>query len=463
MKTEPADFIEKEKQKTSIEKSLTEGVPWKVILRYSIPMFLGNILLQVYNVVDTIIAGNLIGKNALAAVGSSGAVMFLMASFYIGIGMGATIIISQYYGAKDFKNMRKVIDTFMIFAYVFSFVFMVSGYFITNPVLRFMNIPSEIFLDAKKYLTIIFVFSIGLFGYNTTVAVLQGVGDSKTPLYFLAVTSVLNIILDIAFVKYIPLGVQGLALATVISNIVSFILCVVYVNIWHKDIGFHLIHAHFHFSVLLKIFKVGIPSSIQQMIVALSIFLIQGAINSFGTTVMAGVNAAAKVENIVFVPAVNFGNALSVYVGQNVGANNYKRVQDGVVSTVVMTAVASIAISLIAFFFGENLIMLFNREAAVVAAGTYYLKVISPFYIALALVFTLLGAIRGSGNTFTPMLISAATQLVIRLPLVYLFLHFLKTELAIWLAMPTSWISGFIIALIYYKSGNWKKYSLVKK
>lgn len=437
---------------------LLTSTPWKAILRFSIPIFFGSVLQQTFNIVDAVIAGNMIGKHALAAVSACGAVMFLLSSLFMGIGIGATSIISQYFGAKDEVNLRKSIDTFMICVYVASLVFLIFGYFLSDILLKILNTPDDIFNHAKAYLMVIFFGGIGLFGYTAAASILQGVGDSKTPLKFLILAGILNTFLNIIFVKTTNLQVAGLALATAIAYFLSFIACVIYINKYHSFIALHLRHAHLSFWHLKKIIKIGIPSGVQQMSVSLGYLVIQSLINSFGSTVMAGVGSAEKLEQIVLAPVTSLTAALSVYIGQNIGAGNMNRVNKGLSNTIIMVIILSVVLSFLTISTAPYTLHLFNKDPEVIKEGVHYLNVVGPFYVVLGLSFTLLGVMRGASATFIPMVFGIIAQLVIRAPIAYLLVHIFKSTTGIWLAIPTSWVFSVITLFIYYFTGKWRNH-----
>lgn len=437
---------------------LTTGTPWKKILAFIIPLFLGNLVQQFYNTVDAAVAGRFIGEYALAAVGANAPIMQIAIAFFFGISMGANVLVSQNYGARNYNELRSVIDSFMIFIYVASIFLTIVGLIFAENLYILINTPEEILPFASSYLRIILVGLIAQFGYNGVSAVLRGIGDTKTPLMFLVISSVLNIALDILFVTAFKLGVNGLALATIISQIVSFIFSIIYLNRRHPIIGIHFRNAQFQMNKVKDIARIGIPSGFQSMVFGLSMFAVQSLVNSFGVTVMAGYNAAMRIDNIALLPAQNFGMTMSPFIGQNIGANKWKRLEIGVFSALIMVSIVSVVISALLVIFSKYLFLLFTEDPNVIAVGREYIFTAAPFYIAAGYFFTLASGIRGSGATFTPMLISVAGQVFIRVPLAYLFVYIFKSPFGIWLAIPMSWVSGSILIRMYYKSGRWKKH-----
>lgn len=448
---------------SNLKNDLTHGTPWKKIMRFALPLFMGNIIQQLYNTVDAAVAGHFIGSHALAAVGSNMPIMQMAIALFFGITMGASILISQNYGAKNYSELRHVVDTFMIFVYIASLIFTFFGLLASKTIHAFLKTPLEILPYSLSYLNIILVGMIALFGYNAVSAALRGTGDTKTPLLLLIVASILNVILDIVFVTVFNMGVEGLAWATVLAQAFSFIFGIIFINIKHPVISIHFRNAKFRLNVLKNILVIGLPSGIQGSFISLGMFVIQSLVNSFGYINMAGYNAAMRIEMFAILPAQNFGMSMATFMGQNVGAGKWDRVRTGVNSTILMTLVTCTSISAIIFFFSDYLLMLFTKDAEVIAAGSRYLTIVSPFYMVAGYLFTMMSGIRGSGATFMPMLIAAFGQVFLRIPLAYFFVNMLKTPDGIWIAVPISWISGSILSSIYYKSGKWKKYVRVKQ
>lgn len=451
------------KSDTLLKNDLTEGTPWKKILRFVTTLFLGNIIQQLYSTVDAIVAGKFIGTEALAAVGSNMPILQVSIALFFGIAMGASILISQNFGAKNSAELRHVIDTFMIFVYITSLFFTGLGLVFAKTLHLFLQTPENILKHSLSYLYILLFGMIALFGYNAVSAALRGVGDTKTPLILLIISSILNIFLDLLFVITFNMNVEGLALATIISQAVSFIFGIIYINKKHTIIGIHFRSSKFRLRVLKDIVKIGLPSGIQASFLALGAFAIQSLVNSFGFVVIAGVNAAARVEIFAVLIAQNFGMTLATFIGQNVGANKWDRVEIGVRSSLIMASLLSAIASIIILIFSKPILSLFTDDAKVIEVGTRYLLIVAPFYVVTGYLFTLIGGIRGAGATFVPMLIGAFGQVFLRIPLAYLFTYLLKTPDGIYMAIPLSWISGTILGTIYYKSGKWKNHVRVKQ
>lgn len=442
---------------------LTDGTPWKKMLRFAVPLFLGNIIQQLYNTVDAAVAGRFIGPHALAAVGSNMPIIQIAIALFFGISMGANVLISQNFGAKNNNELRRIVDTFMIFVYVSSLCFTFFGLLAARSLHKLLSTPLEILPHSISYLNIILIGIIAMFGYNAVSATLRGVGDTKTPLLFLIISSVLNVILDILFVTVFNFGVKGLALATVFSQALSFIFGVFYINKKHPIIGIHFRHAKFKFRILKDLVIIGFPSGMQGTFIAAGMFVIQSLVNSFGYIVMAGYNAAMRIEMIATLPAQNFGLTLATFVGQNIGAGKWDRVKTGFNSALLMSSTVCLTISIALLIFAKYALMIFTKDTEVIKAGVQYLTVVSPFYVVVGYLFALLNGVRGSGATFMPMLISLVGQVVFRIPLAYLFVYLFKSPIGVWFAIPVSWVSGAILGTIYYRSGKWKNHVRIKK
>ena len=447
---------------SNVKNDLTHGTPWKKIIRFALPLFLGNIIQQLYNTVDAAVAGHFIGSHALAAVGSNMTIMQMAVAIFFGITMGANILISQNYGAKNYNALKNIVDTFMIFVYIASLLFTVFGFLVASTIHAFLKTPLEILEYSLSYLNIMLLGMLPMFGYNAVSAALRGIGDTKTPLLLLIVASIINVVLDIVFVTVFNMGVGGLALATVLAQTFSFIFGIIFINIKHPIVSIHFRSAKFKFSVLKDLLVIGLPTGIQMSFISVGMFVIQSLVNSFGYITMAGYNAAMRIEMFAILPAQNFGMAMATFMGQNVGAQKWDRVRVGVNSALIMSLIVCTFVATTIFFLSDELLMLITKDEEVIKTGARYLKIVSPFYLIATYLFTMASGIRGSGATFIPMLIAAVGQVFLRIPLAYFLVSILKTPDGIWIAVPISWISGSILTHIYYKSGKWKKHIRVK-
>jgi len=320
---------------------LTIGNEYKVILKFSIPILIGNLFQQLYNIIDSIIVGNFLGKNDLAAVGFSFNITLLLLALSMGITMGTSIIISQYYGAKDMHSIKKAIDTSYVFSFILSIIVTVLGICFSESILIFFKVPSEVLPLAKVFLNTILIGTVCSFGYNTITNVLRGLGDSKTSVYFLIISAILNIILDIVFVILLKMGIQGAALGTVISQTFAFIGTYTYMNRIYPQCRFNIKHIEFDNKILKLSLKIGIPSVMQQLFISIGFLTVQVLINSFGASAMAAYTVASKIDSFAEIPTINLGKALSNFVAQNIGANLHNRVNKGYSASLIMGTVIS--------------------------------------------------------------------------------------------------------------------------
>jgi len=442
-------------------KDLTTGKEGKLIFNFAAPMLLGNIFQQLFSVVDSIVVGKFVGKEALAAVGASFPVIFIMVSMIIGLVMGTTVIISQYFGAKDYVRVKRAIDTMYIYCAVAGVIATVIGVLIAEPLLRMLGLPEEIMPLAVQYLRIYLSGMVIFFGYNGTSAVLRGLGDSKTPLYFLIVATVANIILVLLFVGVFKWGVAGAAYATLIANAIAFGLAIYWLNKTHKLIRIAITGLHFDREIFRKSINIGLPTGIQQTLVAMGALALMGIVNKFGTNVIAGYSVASRLDSLAMVPAMSFSQALSTFVGQNIGANKPDRIKAGLIATVRMSGIVTIVTTIFIILAGHILMSLFTNDEEVIRIGDQYLTIVSSFYIMFTLMFIYTGVMRGAGDTLIPMFFSLLSLWIIRIPMAW-YLSGKIGERGIWWAIPAGWFIGLALSYFYYKSGRWKKKSVVK-
>ncbi len=442
-------------------KDLTTGKESKLILQFATPMLLGNVFQQMYNIVDSIIIGNYIGKEALAAVGASFPIIFTLISLVIGFATGATIIIAQYFGAKQIEKVKRTIGTLYIFLFFASIVLSILGIVFSGDIFKLIQLPEDVFPYAKLYLNIYLSGLIFFFGFNGTAAILRGLGDSKTPLYFLIFATLTNIVFDLLFVIVFKWGVAGVAIATVISQGGAFITAILYLNKTHKVVNLSISKLHFDKTIFNQSIRIGLPSGLQQTIVSLGLLAIVWIVNLFGTNVIAAYSIAMRIDSLAAMPAMNFAAALSTFVGQNLGANKPQRVKAGLLATLKMGAIVSISISLIAVLFANDLMGIFTQDSDVIAIGAEYLIIVSSFYILFSTLFVINGVMRGAGDTLIPMFITLFALWIVRIPLAY-YLSLEFGETGIWWSTPIGWFTGMVLGIAYYMSGRWKKKAVVK-
>ena len=438
-------------------RDLTQGGEAGVIIRFAAPMLIGNVFQQLYTMVDSVIVGRGVGKEALAAVGASFPVLFFMISLVMGITMGASIMLSQFFGARDQVRLKKTIDTSLIFLLYACLVITVLGLLLSGPILRALRTPVAVFPLARQYLQIMFAGMVFLFGYNAVGAILRGLGDSKNPLYFLMIATAINIVLDLLFVLVFHWGVAGAAWATVIAQGVSFLIGLRYMQ--------RSPHEHLHLSprkmrfdreIFRTILRIGLPSGVQQSLVSLGFVALTRIVNPFGTNVIAGYTAASRLDSFAAMPAMNLSMAVSTFVGQNLGAGKPERVRKGYQYTLLISAAISLSLTIALVFFKRQLIGLFAADPEVVAVGAGYLVIVSSFYLVFSSMFVTGGVIRGAGDTLTAMIITLLALWVVRIP-VSAFLSSRMGSTGIWWGIPAGWVVGFSANLIYYASGRWKR------
>jgi len=440
---------------------LTNGKEGKLIFQFAAPMLLGNVFQQLFSVVDSIVVGKFVGKEALAAVGASFPVIFIMVSMIIGLVMGTTVVISQYFGAKDFVKVKRAIDTMYIYCTIAGIIATITGLIISEPLLRLLGLPEEIMPQAVQYLRIYLSGIVIFFGFNGTSAVLRGLGDSKTPLYFLIIATVANIILVLLFVAVFKWGVAGAAYATLISNGLAFGLAIIWLNKNHKFIRIAIKGLHFDRETFRQSVGIGLPTGIQQTLVAMGALALMSIVNKFGTNVIAGFSVASRLDSLAMIPAMSFSQALSTFVGQNIGANKPERIRAGLISTIKMSGVVTIVTTIFIVFTGHILMSLFTNDTEVIRIGDQYLIIVSSFYIMFTLMFIYNGVMRGAGDTLIPMFFSILSLWIIRIPMAW-FLSGKIGATGIWWAIPAGWLIGLILSFSYYRSGRWKKKSVVK-
>lgn len=442
-------------------RNLTEGKEGKLILNFALPMLAGNVFQQMYNIVDSIIIGKVLGKEALAAVGANFPLIFALISFVVGIAIGATVIISQYFGAKQMDRVKRTIDTLYIFMFFASILITAVGMLTSKYIFQLISLPDDVIPLAVDYFNVYATGFIFFFGFQGTSAVLRGLGDSKTPLYFLIISTLTNIGLDLFFVIGLGWGVKGVALATVIAQAGAFFTIVWYLNRFHTFLDFSPLKMRFDKEIFKKSLKIGLPTGFQQTFVSLGFLALYRIVNMFGTPTIAAYTIAMRIDMFAAMPAMNFSAALSTFVGQNIGANKFERIGRGLNSTLGMTSIISVTVTMLAMFFAEPLMYLFTNDAEVVAVGRQYIYVVSGFYIVFSTMFIINGVLRGAGDTFFPMIITILSLWVIRIPASY-FLSLKIGTLGIWWGIPVAWVFGVIASYIYYKTGRWKLKAVVK-
>ncbi|WP_061995830.1 MATE family efflux transporter [Clostridium sp. ATCC 25772] len=442
-------------------KDLTEGHEGKQIFTFALPMLIGSLFQQLYNTADSIIVGRFIGKDAMAAVSGANPIMFLLTSLLMGVTLGFSILVSQYYGSKNMKKIKRTIDTTYIFIFITSIIITIIGIIFSEPILKIMNTPDVIMNQSKEYLIIIFSGTIFSAGYNSVSAILRGLGDSTNPLIFLIISTILNIVLDIVFILNFNMGVNGVALATIIAQGISFIFSIIYLNKKHEVLKIRFKGLKYDKDIFKKGLRLGIPSAIQQMLFSFGNIALQSLVNGYGTSAMAAFGAGTKVETFISIPVMNLGAAVSTFVAQNMGAGKLDRIKKGVKSSLFMAASLSIVVLVIFLMFNKELIGLFNTDKEVVDIGSRYLMTVGPFFIAISTSFMLTSAIRGAGDSMFSLISSIISLWAVRIPASYIFSKYLGVN-GIWVGIPVGWIVGWFVTFWYYRKGMWQKKDIIK-
>ena len=436
-------------------KNLTEGNSGSLIFKFAIPMLIGNVFQQLYNVVDSIIVGRYIGKQALAAVGASFPLIFMMISFVVGVAMGTTIIVSQYFGARDIKMVKRSIETLYVFLFFASIIVTILGISLSGPIFRLINLPEDVMPQAITYFNVYLLGTIFFFGFNGISSVLRGLGDSKTPLYFLVISTIMNVILVWLFVAVFKWGVAGSAWATVIAQAGAFFTGVIYLNRTHEIVKLNSLKLVFDRAIFRKSLMIGLPTGLQQTFVSMGMLAVTRIVNGFGTDVIAAYSVAMRIDSLAVMPAMNFGAALSTFVGQNLGANKPERVKQGFKATFMMSGALALLTSLFVIVFRGQLMHLFTDDVAVIAIGAEYLVIVSSFYIFFSAMFVIGGVMRGAGDTLIPMFITLFALWVIRIPAAWILSRYFGVD-GIWWSIPVAWFIGMSLSYLYYLKGNWK-------
>ncbi len=439
-------------------KDMTLGSPWKRILEFSVPMLLGNVAQQLYNTADSVIVGMYVGDNALAAVGSASPILNLLLALFVGISTGAGIVISQSYGARDREGLSKNIGNCITLTFIATIFIMVFGPMITRPMLTVLDTPASIMEWCVEYLNIYFYGIIGFFFYNMLSGVLRGLGDSVSALGFLLLAAALNVVLDLVFVAYFGMGVPGVALATVISQGISAIFC--FIKLMRMGDLFDLNRSTIRFDKAIagRIIKIGVPSGITQAIMACSMMVVQSLTNSMGEMVIAANVIIMRVDGFAMMPNFSFGQAMSVYTGQNVGAGKWDRVHKGINHGCYIAQAFAVTITIVLLFLNKYLFAIFTDTTALIDLAGQMMRIMAVGYIAVAVTQVLGGVMRGCGDTVTPMWISILSTVLLRVPIAYVLAYFTKSgefpnghPFSLSISLLVSWTLGMVISIIAYK------------
>lgn len=440
---------------------MTTGSPVRHILKFALPLLIGNLFQQLYNMVDSIVVGNFVGKNALAAVGACGSMNFLFFSLSSGLAIGIGIIVSQYFGAKDEKNVRSTIANSIYVLLMAALSVSVIGIIFAPQLLKLLVTPDNIIGDSTIYMRTTCAGIIAIAFYNGVSAILRALGDSRTPLYFLILSSIVNVILDLTFVRALEMGVFGVALATIISQAVSAVTCLIYA--YHKVPYFRLTKEELrpHKEIILKSFRLGMPVALQNSMIAISCMVLQGVVNSFGDTVMAAYTITNRIEQIVQQPYGSLGAALTTYSGQNIGAGKIDRVKKGFRQAILMALIFSILLIPVAYLFGPRIVGIFVKEQEVIDIGYRALRITSLCYFGLGMIYVPRALLNGCGDTGFAML-NGISEVVCRILYSPIFTRIsLLGYWGIWCTTAATWITTAIVCVVRYFQGKWKNISVV--
>lgn len=451
------------KQKIYSENGITEGVIWKQLLAFFFPILLGTFFQQLYNTADAIIVGKFVGKEALAAVGGSTSTLVnLLVGFFVGLSSGATVIISQYYGARDEKNVSLSVHTAIALGIVCGLIFMVVGILGSPFALKSMGVPEEIMDYSVIYIRIYFAGVIAPLIYNMGAGILRAVGDSRRPLYFLITCCLTNVVLDILFVAVLRMGVVGAALATLLSQILSAVLVMITLMRANRSYRVFLKKIKLEAAMLRNIVRIGFPAGLQSVMYSISNIIIQASINAFGTDIIAAWAAYGKIDGIYWMVLGAFGISITTFVGQNFGAQKYDRVKKSVRICLAMSFGTSVLLSLVLILLGRHVFLLFTDDTFVIQKGVEIMNFMVPFYFTYVCIEILSGAVRGAGDSFVPMVMTALGVCALRIVWIAIAVPVWPDVKTVALSYPITWIVTSLLFIIYYKQGGWLRRSIVK-
>lgn len=435
---------------------MTEGPIWKRIITFAIPLFLGNLFQQLYNTADSLIVGNFLGSDALAAVSSSGSLIFLLVGFFHGIAMGAGVVIAHYFGARELDKVQRAIHTTIASGLVAGVLLTVLGVFLTPQLLTWMGTPADVMPNSILYFRTYFLGSFAFVLYNICVGILQSVGDSRHPLYYLIVSSMTNVVLDLLFIGVLHFGVGSAALATILSQFLSMFLCMH--RLIHKspeEYRVHLSQIRFDFPLLKQIIKNGLPSGFQNSIIAFANVIVQSNINAFGKMAVAGCGSYAKVEGFGFLPITCFAMSLTTFISQNLGARQYERAKKGARFGILCSILMAELVGILIYTFAPYLIAAFNDDPQVVAFGTSQARTVTLFYFLLAFSHCIAGILRGAGKSTVPMMVMMCCWCIIRIAYITVIVRYVPVINVIFWAYPLTWFLSSLIFLIYFLKADW--------
>ena len=441
---------------------MTEGSITRHIILFALPLLMGNIFQQLYNMVDTWVVGKFVSNEAYAAVGTVGPIVNMLIGFFMGLSSGAGVVISQYYGAKRFEDVRKTVHTAIAMTLILGVIFTGVGLGMTPFMLKLMKTPDNVLPQSTAYLTIYFSGILGLMLYNIGAGILRAVGDSQRPFYFLVVCALMNTVLDLVFVLVFDMGVEGVALATIIAQGTSAILIVITLLRTDECIKLRIPSLRLHWEILKKIFRVGIPAAIQMCITAFSNIFVQSYINYFGDNCMSGWTTYAKVDQLLFLPMQSIALASTTFVGQNLGCNQVERARKGVTTALMIALTSTLILMVPVLLFAPSIVAFFNSKPEVVEYGSLLLRWMTPFYILCCFNQVYSGALRGAGNSKAPMIIMLSSFVLFRQIYLFIMSRICNEIIPIAMSYPAGWLLNSTLTTIYYHKVQLGKTRLVE-
>ena len=436
---------------------MTQGPIWKRITYFALPIFLGNLFQQMYNTADSLIVGNFLGKNALAAVSSTGSLIFMLIGFLSGIAIGAGVVISRYFGGNKLEEMSQAVHTTVAFGLVAGVVMTAVGVGLSPQILRWMDTPENVMYNSQLYLSIYFMGSLGSVMYNACVGIMQAVGDSRHPLYYLIVSSVVNVVLDLFFIAVLGMGVDGAAWATIIAQYVSAIMCLWRLLRVKDNYRVELRKIRFHWDMLKRVVRFGLPSGVQNSIIAIANVVVQSNINHFGDAAMAGVGAYSKIEGFGFLPITSFTMAMTTFVGQNLGAGQIERTKRGARFGTITSVILAELIGVAVFIFAPQLIAAFDTSPDVIAYGVDKARTSVLFYCLLAFSHAMASTLRGAGKAVVPMFVMMICWCIIRVSFLAIAVPLTGSIQMVYWVYPLTWFLSSVTFLWYYRRMDWNR------
>lgn len=443
------------KRRSDSVKDMTQGNPYSQIIAFALPIFLSQVFQQLYNTADTLIVGRFLGTNALAAVSSSGTLIFLLVSFFNGTSMGAGVVVSKYFGAKDNDKISRAIHTNIVFSLLCGVVLTLVGVFLTPTFLVWMKTDPDVLPEAIEYFRYFFLGSLAMIMYNACRGIMSALGDSKRPLYYLIFSSLLNVALDVLFVAGFGWGVWSAAVATVLSQAASVVLCLRHLLVKGQIYSVQLKKLRIDKAMLLEILRYGLPAGVQNSVIAFANTIVQTQINSFGKYATAAYGTHGKIEGFAFLPIVSFNMAISTFISQNLGAGLHDRVKQGARFGTVAAVLMAELVGVLCYIFAPQLIGLFDSNAEVIRLGTMQARTVSLFFFLLAYSHSIAAVCRGAGKAFVPMFIMLGVWCVLRICYIAYVSHTFGELSYIYWAYPITWAISSVMYLIYYLKGDW--------